>query len=129
MSDARKKDVESHRISHPQSPQQNDDEEEIFSDTKSQPSSPSQPASPASTPSKSARSSPANGAKVAPNADGDPASRILADKQSEADFQAMNLQPNNDSQEESSRAPQDPGDEQVVVKDLDTGRAVTVQKV
>ena len=49
--------------------------------------------------------------------------------QSGVEQQAPALHSNGSKQTGTALVTADPGDEQVLVKDLDTGRAVTVQKV
>ncbi len=129
MSNAKTGELESHRIAQPQSLQHRDDDEEIFSDTRSQQSSPSQPSSPASTPGKERSSPPENGAKEAASSTEEPSSRVLADRRSGEESQASGFESSERKHKGGAPIAVDPGEEQVVVKDLDTGRSVTVQKV
>ena len=123
MSNAKKHDVESHKIAETYSPRDNEDDEEVFSDSRSQPPSPNQSPSPRLPNDRSAPAVPANGTNGAVHSNGGPASRQSA---SEAGSEAVSLE---SREAERNAVELDPGEEEVVVKDLDTGRAVTVQRV
>jgi hypothetical protein len=127
MSTKARQDVESHKIIQSQSPQQDADDEEVFSDSKSQPSSPIQPSSPASPPGQQSSVAPVNGKRETAVSNGNSSRKDVEDSQGGAKLQATVLQTEESKQTEGILA--DPGEEHVVVKDLDTGRAVTVQKV
>ena len=130
MSSAKSQHLESHSIAQFEHTQQrDDDEDEVFTDSRSQPSSPSRPSSPASTPDKKRSPALENGSKEATAPINEPSGRTLGERQSGAELQAPALQANGSKQTEDAMATADPGDEEVLVKDLDTGRAVTVQKV
>ena len=123
MSSAKQHDVESHKIADTQSPRDNEDDEEVFSDSRSQPPSPNQSPSPPLPSGKSAPANPESTTNGAVHSNGGPASK---DSASEAGGEAVSLE----SKETQRRTGElDPGEEEVVVKDLDTGRAVTVQRV
>lgn len=128
MSNTKRQDVESHRVTQPQSPQQSADDEEVFSDSRSQPSSPSQPSTLASPPGQHSSATSENGRKYTAVSNGHSSSRNLGESQAGAELEAPGLQTIESKQTEGTNMA-DPGDEHVVVKDLDTGRAVTVQKV
>ena len=128
MSDTRRQDIERHRVTQPQSPQQSADDEDVFSDSRSQPSSPSQPSTPASPPGQHSSVISDNGRKDTAVSNGHSSSKNLGESQGGAELQASGLQTIERKQTEGTDMA-DPGDVHVVVKDLDTGRAVTVQKV